>query len=104
MAQEADTQKTIMTYLQYRKVFAWRQNSGAMPIGEGRSRRFVTFGAVGAPDIFVIKNGAIYGLEVKSAIGRQNDNQKAFQKGFEGAGGKYYIVRSLDDVLRLQIF
>lgn len=64
----------------------------------GPQRRFMKFGVVGAPDIFVVKNGAIYGLEVKAPKGRQNENQIAFQQGFEKAGGKYYVVRSLEDV------
>lgn len=101
MAQEADTQKTILQYLQYKGVFCWRQNSGAVAIGEGRARRFMTFGAVGAPDIFVIKDGKVYGLEVKSLVGRQNDNQKAFEEGFVKAGGIYSVVRALEDVQRL---
>lgn len=101
MAQEADTQKSILEYLQLKRHFCWRQNSGAIGIGEGKGRRFFTFGAVGAPDIFVVKDGSIIGLEVKSKIGKQNDNQKEFQKGFELAGGKYHVVRSLDDVMAI---
>lgn len=98
MAQEASTQKTIIEYLGYRKVFHWRQNSGAAAIESKGSRRFMVFGAKGAPDIFAIKDGTIYGLEVKSDVGRQNENQKVFQEGFEKAGGKYYVVRSLREV------
>lgn len=90
-----------MDYLAYKRVFAWRQNSGAAVIENGGKRRFMHFGATGAPDIFVVKDGSIYGLEVKSKVGRQNDNQKAFQQGFEAAGGKYHIVRSLEDVFKI---
>jgi len=61
----------------------------------------MSFGAVGAPDVFVVKDGAIYGLEVKSKIGKQNDNQKVFQEGFEKAGGRYFLVRSLEDVIKI---
>lgn len=69
-----------------------------MAIGEGRSRRFLKFGMVGAPDIYVVKAGAIYALEVKAPKGTQNDNQKEFEKGFTAAGGKYFVVRSIEDV------
>lgn len=94
MAKEADIQRSILDYLSYKRAFHWRQNSGIIPI----RNRVINMGVVGAPDIFVIKNGAIYGLEVKAPKGKQNENQIAFQEGFEKAGGKYYVVRSLEDV------
>lgn len=99
MAQEADTQKSILDYLVIKKVFHWRQNSGAVSI-PGPRNRFVRFGVTGAPDIFAVKDGRIYGLEVKSKVGRLNDNQLQFQIDFERAGGLYFVVRSLEDVLK----
>lgn len=98
---EADIQRDILVFLSYRRLFHWRQNSGAMPIGTGAGRRFVSFGTAGAPDIFVVKDGQIHGIEVKTAVGRQNDNQKEFQRGFEAAGGKYHLVRTLAEVMKL---
>lgn len=97
MALEADIQRTILDYLSYKGIFHWRQNSGAMVV-PGPQRRFMKFGVIGAPDIFVVKNGSIYGLEVKAPKGKQNENQLAFQEGFEKAGGIYKVVRSLEDV------
>ena len=37
------------------------------------------------------------GIELKTAKGRQSQEQKDFQKMFEMAGYKYSVVRSLDD-------
>lgn len=101
MAQEAEIQNTILAYLKYRRVFHWRQNSGAGIMKQGAGTRFIRFGVIGAPDIFVIKDGTIYGLEVKSKVGKQNDNQKEFQEGFEKAGGAYHVVRCLEDVQKI---
>lgn len=41
---------------------------------------------------------AAIAFEVKSAKGKQRDSQIAFQKRWEKAGGRYYIVRSIEDV------
>src|SRR3990167_9096163 len=38
-------------------------------------------------------------FEVKSRTGKQRESQAAFQKRWERAGGRYYIVRSVDDVM-----
>lgn len=101
MAQEAEIQNTILAYLKYRRIFHWRQNSGAGMMKQGAGMRFIRFGIIGAPDIFVIKDGMIYGLEVKSNVGKMNENQVEFQKGFEEAGGKYHVVRSIEDVQKI---
>lgn len=103
MAQEAKIQKAILDYLTYKRVFHWRQNSGAMPIASPGGRRFVRFGKVGAPDIFVLKGGTLYGLEVKAPKGDQNENQSKYETEFKQAGGHYHVVRSLDDVMTIGI-
>ena len=40
-------------------------------------------------------------IEVKTLVGRQSENQKAWQKVIEAQGYKYEIVRSLDDFAEL---
>lgn len=101
MAQESEIQNTILAYLKYRRVFHWRQNSGAGMMKQGAGMRFIRFGINGAPDIFAIKDGIIYGLEIKSKIGVQNPNQKEFQKEFEKAGGVYSLVRCIEDAQKI---
>lgn len=95
---EKHIQKNILEYLQLRKHFAWRNNSGAFKTDAGG---FYRFGDLGSPDIFLVKNGCIYGLEVKNAKGKQSDNQKTWEEGFTKAGGIYKVVRSLEDVQAL---
>lgn len=48
--------------------------------------------------LLVAKHG-FHGLciEVKTIVGRQSENQKAWQHTIEAQGYKYEIVRSLDD-------
>ena len=97
---EAAIQSTILEYLTLRRVFHWRQNSGAFRNAHGD---FYRFGVTGAPDIFCVIKGAIYGLEVKAPKGKLNPHQEEFRDGFAAAGGKYHIVRSLEDVQALGI-
>lgn len=99
---EKEAQKAILQYLELRRVFHWRNNTGAMVLGEGTaSRRFMKFGTTGSPDIFILKDGVLVGLEVKSDTGKQSEAQIEFQKNMEKNGGKYYVVRAVDEVVEL---
>lgn len=102
---ETDIQYTICAYLSYKHYFFWRQNSsGSFYTGKDGSRRFrkpPVYAKNGVPDIILIKKGKFIGLEVKGPRGRQSKAQKEFQEGLEEAGGKYHIVRSLEDVQEL---
>lgn len=92
---ESDIQKAILDYLCARRIFHYRNNTGAAKMQNGR---FVSFGIKGAPDIVCVHKGKYIGIEVKSEKGKQSDEQKAFQKALEFAGGIYILARSLDDV------
>jgi len=70
-----------------------------MPETATHSRRFFRAGVVGAPDIVCVVKGQFVGIEVKAPKGRQNDNQKEFQRQLEAAGGLYILAYSLEDVL-----
>jgi len=98
---EKDIQRSILDYLAYKRVFHWRNNTGAFA-GESKGvRRFVRFGSVGSPDIFAMRDGTIYGIEVKRSSGKQSEAQRLFQFDFENAGGVYRIARSIDDIADL---
>jgi len=94
---EKDIQKVILEYLKLRKIFAWRQNSGAFKTDAGG---FYWIGIIGAPDIFILRKSIIYACEVKNEKGKQSESQKAFQEQFEKAGGVYFIARTLEDVIK----
>lgn len=98
---ESDIQRTIIDYLKKKKHFFWRNNSGAM-VSEYKGRRsFVRFGAPGSPDICIVKDGYFIGLEVKQKGGKQTPDQKAWEQNCKAAGGEYYVVRSLDEVIEV---
>lgn len=68
---------------------------------DGSFRAMPKYSKTGVPDIILVHNGIFIGLEVKRPKGKQSDNQVEFQKGLERAGGKYYLVTSLDDVTKI---
>ena len=95
---EKATQKAIMEYLSLKRIFHYRQNSGAMKTKTG----FYRFCSInGIPDIVAIKNGIYYAIEVKDIKGKLQDSQKEFQRLLEQAGGVYIVARSIDDVIEL---
>lgn len=55
----------------------------------------------GFPDILVLMEGRCIGLEVKTAKGRQSEQQKQWEKRFNTQGFEYYIVRNNDDVIKI---
>lgn len=57
----------------------------------------VTFGLPGSGDILGATAGRPLSIEVKDATGRQSEQQKAFQRAWEAAGGVYLLVRDPDE-------
>lgn len=95
---EKDIQRAILQYLSLKRVFHWRNNTGAFTGEHNGKRRFVQFGAVGSPDIFAVKDGKIYGIEVKRPGGKMSEKQRLFKFDFEGNGGIYRLAESIDDI------
>lgn len=93
---EKATQSAILDFLLYKGIFHWRNNTGAFKPEHGG---FIRYGTPGSPDIFALKDGKLFGIEVKDVKGKLNDNQFVFRTRFEQAGGKYVVARSLDDVM-----
>ena len=57
----------------------------------------------GVSDLILLKSNRYYGallIEVKTATGRQSDNQKLWQAAITQDAYKYIVVRSLDDFIR----
>ncbi len=51
----------------------------------------------GAPDGWIFHKGTAIAVEFKTRVGRQSEEQKAFQRRLEDRGISYYVLRSLDD-------
>jgi len=99
---ELNIQKAILDYLQYQEngIKLWFVRSASGEVNTDTGRRFKT-GKVGCPDILLCKHGCFIGLEVKTAKGRQSKGQKEAQKIIEACGGRYHVVRSIDDVIKV---
>lgn len=95
---EKEIQKQILEYLKIKRVFHFRNNTGA---GKLQGGRFVRFGIPGAPDIFAVKNGILWGLEVKRAAAKLSPLQEEFGAKMIDAGAKYIVLRSLDDCMAI---
>lgn len=96
---ETTIQNSICEYLQYRKVFFWRNNN--IPVFDKKRNIYRTlpkYAMKGTPDIIVVKDGFFIGLEVKMPKQYQSREQKEFQKNLKEAGGEYYVVRSINDL------
>jgi len=112
---EKDIQRAIKDYLQILKnqgkLMFIRNNSGAMPIkGKNGKMRYIKFGEKGSADILLfvplyltnsIKTLEAIALEVKKIDGVQSADQKKWQANWERLGGAYYIVRCLEDVIKI---
>lgn len=95
---EAEIQRSILDYLALRHHFHFRCNTGAYKTEHGS---YVRYGSKGAPDIIVVANGKMIGIEVKTISGKLSDDQEAFGEALKAAGGIYIVARSLDDVIAL---
>lgn len=93
---ERDIQKQITDWLSLHRIFWYRNNVGAFKKG----KHYIKFGTKGAPDIIVILDGQYCGIEVKGPKYEQSPDQVEFQGKVEGAGGRYVLARSLEDVQR----
>ena len=88
-----------LEWLAIRRIYAWRNNSGALRDPGGR---LVKFGHPGSADILGVLpgSGRILCIECKTPEGRQSKPQKLFQKMIEQSGGVYILARSVDDLQR----
>ena len=111
---EAQIQKAIMQWGQYKKVLMHRINVIGTPLHKDGLTVYRPSTNKGMADIHatVLVEGIPVSvwLEVKTKKGKLSANQKAFQESIEAAGGFYYVVRSIDDVdmviqqTRLEVF
>lgn len=92
---EAEIQREIMLWLSSHGARVIRMNVGRAKL----HGRWVAFGAPGMADLLVMLPGGRYAwVEVKSATGRQSEDQLRFASIVESVGGRYVLARSVDDV------
>ncbi len=95
MSERHIQQAILATFGARPDVRLWRTNTGKAKMGD----RGVQFNPPGLPDICGIITvhgyGVAIGIEVKSATGKQSDEQKAFQRCYEKMGALYILARSV---------
>lgn len=86
----------------------WRNQVGLFKTADGK--RFVQIGVKGSSDIMAVKPtvitqdmvgqtvGIFVAVEVKAATGKQEKDQKNWQKAVESKGIEYILARSEDDI------
>ena len=93
---EGPVVKACLKWLADHKVFAWRNNTGAVEFSDGG---FMRFGAKGSPDIIgMTRSGRFLGIECKSPTGEQSGYQKQWQARCQDQGGLYILARCVDDL------
>ncbi|WP_435008011.1 VRR-NUC domain-containing protein [Tundrisphaera lichenicola] len=86
-----------LEWLALRRIFAWRNNTGACKL----DGRWIRYGHPGSGDILgVLPNGLFLSVECKTPAGRQSKQQKLFQTMIEKNGGVYVVARSAADLER----
>ena len=98
---ESDIQNTICEYLTMKGYFFFRVNT--IPVYDTKTkvfRRMPKYAKAGVSDLILILNGQFVGLEIKQEHGIQSEHQKLFQQGVERNGGKYLLIRSLNDLIQ----
>ncbi len=99
---EKDIQRAICDYLAAKKHFFWRSNNipvfGRSNDGVKRFRALPKYTPKGLPDIIVIKEGKIIGIEVKRPGLKLRPDQAIFGFNLSEAGGVYMIAHSVADV------
>ena len=101
--EESKIQKAIVTAIRY---LYPKSILLAIP---NEARRNVRTGAImkamgmlsGTSDLIFIHKGSVYFFEVKTDNGKQTDTQKEFEKRITKQGLKYFVVRSVDEVLNI---
>ena len=94
---EKEIQASILEFLAIKKIFAYRQNSGAFIDSAKHFYRFASIN--GLPDIVAIIAGKYIGIEVKAPGGKMRPAQSEFKQQLEAARGIYWVFDSLDEAI-----
>lgn len=107
---ESQIQSAIMGLLRYKGWYVQRQNSGMIPMGEGRSRRLIRMNKAGTPDVMAFKKDlfctsqddrkpvTLLYVEVKRPGNKPTSLQLAVMEELEEYGATCLVAHSVDDV------
>jgi hypothetical protein len=105
---EKETQRQICDWLNDAGYFFWRQNNipvfGQSNDGVRRFRALPKYTPRGIPDIFVIKDGILWGFEVKREGAGVRSEQEKFGAAMVKNGARWFVVYSWTEVRDLLTF
>lgn len=76
-------------------IFYERINTTGVPCDDGMRKDLY---ALGRADFFIVHQGLAYAVETKSSTGKLRIGQELWQKRFKKAGGRVYVINSLEGV------
>jgi len=94
---EKQIEISILQLLNQRGFYCYRNHDQAKKIGD--SYRKDVWAPRGQPDLEVMTKSGIVFLEVKTAKGKQSEDQIKFQEKCEGYNIPYFVVRSARQAL-----
>ena len=103
---EAEIKKHVLVRLSELGAFAWNAPAGVFinprSVCEQCARRAqrVRVGVPGQPDTMALfpEAGTFVGVEIKREGGRQSDRQRAWERRCHNVGGRYILVRDVDEL------
>lgn len=105
---EGKIQLAILKYLRAKGIFCWRNNTMGLWDPKLNLYRSNPYNMPGAPDIIAItpvtskqQGGIFVGIEVKTPRGKQSADQILFEKRCATCNAEYHVVKSLDDMKKL---
>lgn len=98
---ESDLTKVALKWLEFRGVFAWRNNTGAWKGKHKGKRFFIRYGLKGSSDIFgVLPNGRFLAAEAKADPSEDaSDDQAMFIERVNAQGGLGFVFHNLDELI-----
>ena len=100
---EDTIQRSVIQHLDARafpEAIYWHTPNGGFRTAI-EAKRFKSLGVTpGMPDLFILKAGRLYGLELKAEKGRPTAAQKAMHLALEAAGATVAIANGLDPALQ----
>lgn len=89
---EAEIQKQIIDYLNFKGYFFWRNNVGR--------KHNLFFGLKGSADLEgITHNGIFFAIEVKDHKGKQTADQKMFEDKVNANNGIYVLARDVEHIV-----
>lgn len=93
---ESEIQKQCIDYLKAHGFFVWRNHVQRVKISGGSANN----PAKGSPDIFAIKQGTFYAIEVKTPIGKVSQIQRTWLQTAKDHGAVSMVVRSIEELIQ----